>query len=402
MNWFVFIPFFAQSTTTLCVGQILCGLTWGVFATTGPAYASEVCPVALRGYLTCYVNLCWAIGQLICAGVLYGLLDVTGNWSWRIAYALQWVWPIPLIIAISFAPESPWWLVRHGKMDEAEKSLGKLDDKGSESHQKTLAMIKQTLAIEKQLESGTNYLDCFKGVNLRRTEIVCFAFAGQVLSGSTFAYTPTYFFSQAGVGTNRSYQIAVGGTAISFIGTVCSWFIIERTGRRRLYLGGIGTLTVILMMIGIIATASEAPGAKWAQVALCLIWLATYSATIGPVTFTIISETSSVALRPKSVALARNCYNFVQLISNIIEPYLINPTELNLKGKTAWFWFGTAFLTTVWAFFRLPECGGRTYDELDVMFHEKVPTRKFRTYEANIVEHSQVALAAQDAAKEKS
>ena len=59
MNWFIFFPFFARSAEVLLVGQILCGLTWGVFATTGPAYASEVCPLALRGYLTCYVNLCW-------------------------------------------------------------------------------------------------------------------------------------------------------------------------------------------------------------------------------------------------------------------------------------------------------------------------------------------------------
>lgn len=57
MNWFVFIPFFASTPQVLLVGQVLCGLTWGVFATTGPAYASEVCPLALRGYLTCYVNL---------------------------------------------------------------------------------------------------------------------------------------------------------------------------------------------------------------------------------------------------------------------------------------------------------------------------------------------------------
>jgi len=91
MNWFIFLPFFAQSASVLLVGQLLCGLTWGVFATTGPAYASEVCPLVLRGYLTCYVNLCWAIGQLIAAGILYGLLDLRGQWSYRIAYAIQWV-----------------------------------------------------------------------------------------------------------------------------------------------------------------------------------------------------------------------------------------------------------------------------------------------------------------------
>ena len=57
MNCFIFITFFAKNLETLLVGQIFCGLTWGVFATTGPAYASEVCPLALRGYLTVYVNV---------------------------------------------------------------------------------------------------------------------------------------------------------------------------------------------------------------------------------------------------------------------------------------------------------------------------------------------------------
>jgi SP family general alpha glucoside:H+ symporter-like MFS transporter len=57
---FIFISFFAPNAPVLLVGQFLCGIPWGVFATMAPAYASEVCPLALRGYLTVYVNLCWA------------------------------------------------------------------------------------------------------------------------------------------------------------------------------------------------------------------------------------------------------------------------------------------------------------------------------------------------------
>lgn len=188
MNWFIFIPFFASSPEVLLVGQILCGLTWGVFATTGPAYASEVCPLALRGYLTCYVNLCWATGQFIASGVLYGLLDLRGAWSYRVTYALQWIWPIPIFVIILFGPESPWYLIRNDRIDEAFKALAKLDNKGEESHRQTAAQIMHTLKIEEQMESGSSYLDCFRGTDLRRTEIVCMTFAGQVLSGSTFAY----------------------------------------------------------------------------------------------------------------------------------------------------------------------------------------------------------------------
>lgn len=377
MNWFIFILFFAPSTQILLVGQIFCGLTWGVFATSAPAYASEVMPLALRGYLTCYVNLCWAIGQLIAAGVLYGLLKIDGEWSYRIAYALQWVWPVPLFCIILFAPESPWYLVRNDRIPEAHKALCKLDNKSEEEHYKSIAQIRHTIQLEESMEAGSSYLDCFKGVDLRRTEVVCMTFAGQVLSGSPFAYGPTYFFEQAGIPTDKSYGIATGGTGIAFVGTIISWFLLGRFGRRTLYLTGIATLAVVLLMIGIIASASDAGGAKWGQAALCLVWLFTYSMTVGPICYTIISETSSMRLRAKSVCLSRNVYNMTQVVANVIQPYLINPTEGNLKGKTAYFWFGTATLTTLWAYFRLPECRGRTYEELDILFSRKVSARKF-------------------------
>jgi SP family general alpha glucoside:H+ symporter-like MFS transporter len=81
MIGFVFITFFAQNTTMLLIGAFLCSIPWGVFATMGPAYAVEVCPLVLRGYLTAFVNLCWAIGQLLSAAVLKGL--VTNPTQWR-------------------------------------------------------------------------------------------------------------------------------------------------------------------------------------------------------------------------------------------------------------------------------------------------------------------------------
>lgn len=81
MTGFVFITFFAVNTPMLLVGAFLCSIPWGVFATMGPAYAAEVCPLILRGYLTAFVNLCWAIGQLLSAAILKGLVNNTTQWS---------------------------------------------------------------------------------------------------------------------------------------------------------------------------------------------------------------------------------------------------------------------------------------------------------------------------------
>ena len=105
---FIFVLFFAPGVEVLLVGEILCGIPWGVFQTLTTVYAAEVCPVNLRGYLTTYVNLCWVIGTLLGQGVLRAFLsDGTGELAYRIPFAIQWVWPIPIAIGVLFAPESP-------------------------------------------------------------------------------------------------------------------------------------------------------------------------------------------------------------------------------------------------------------------------------------------------------
>lgn len=54
-------------------------------------YASEVCPLALRGYLTTYVNFCWGLGQVIGVGVVKSQLGREGDWAFRLPWALQWM-----------------------------------------------------------------------------------------------------------------------------------------------------------------------------------------------------------------------------------------------------------------------------------------------------------------------
>jgi SP family general alpha glucoside:H+ symporter-like MFS transporter len=108
---------------------------------------------------------------------------------------LQWVWPVPLFFVGLFAPESPWHLVRVGKYEEAEKSLRRLAASNFYTEQtmrETIAFMKHTNQKEKEDASKGSLWECFKGVNLRRTEIACMIFAIQVLSGQGIcAYATT-------------------------------------------------------------------------------------------------------------------------------------------------------------------------------------------------------------------
>ncbi|KUL89273.1 hypothetical protein ZTR_03737 [Talaromyces verruculosus] len=109
--------------------------------------------IALRGYLTTCINMMWGVGQLLATAVLRALLS-----------------------CIAFAPESPWRLVQEDRYNEARKSLRRLDFAPSDAElDNAIAMLRHGDDIDKELVAGTSYLDCFKGINLRKSEIACFA-----------------------------------------------------------------------------------------------------------------------------------------------------------------------------------------------------------------------------------
>ncbi|GAB7353459.1 hypothetical protein MBLNU459_g3919t2 [Dothideomycetes sp. NU459] len=344
------------------VGQVLCAIPWGVFATIAPAYASEVCPTALRGYLTVYVNVTWAFGQLVAAGVMSTFSGGTTRWAYRIPFAIQWAWPFPIAWLVFLAPESPWYLIRKGRLDAAKQSITRLSSSlDPEDNERTLAMMRHPNQIEMDMDAGTSYLDCFKGTNRRRTEIVCMkAFAAQSLCGSAMGGTPTYFFLQAGLPTSISCKMSIGGLGLAAVGTLILWKLLHSFGRRTLYLWGLGTLSAIILIVGFVSVGAS-------------------HSVSGPICYAVVGETSDTRLRNKSVCLARIAYYIAQIISNVINPYMLNPSAGDWRGKTGFFWGGCALLFTAWTFFRMPEMKGRTYEELDLLFANKVKTRDFKT-----------------------
>jgi SP family general alpha glucoside:H+ symporter-like MFS transporter len=100
LTGFLFIQFFAANLGMLLAGYILLGFPWGTFQTMTVTYAAEVMPIQIRPFLTTYVNMCWVIGQIICSGVNRGLINNTTQWAYRIPFAIQWIWPIPIVSSV--------------------------------------------------------------------------------------------------------------------------------------------------------------------------------------------------------------------------------------------------------------------------------------------------------------
>jgi SP family general alpha glucoside:H+ symporter-like MFS transporter len=310
------------------------------------------------------------------------MVNRSDQWGYRIPFALQWMWPIPIIIGVLFAPESPWWLVRKERREEAKHSLRRLTSRkeGNIDLDETIAMMEHTNTLEKVLSVGTSYWDCFKGTDLRRTEIVCIVWTIQTLCGSTFMGYSTYFYEQAGLATDNAFTLSMAQFALGAVGTIFSWFLMVWFGRRTLYLAGQIVMCILLVVIGGLGIISRTnTAAQWVIGSMLLIYTLTYDATVGPVCYSLVAELSSTRLRAKSIVLARNLYNVVGIVTNIITPRMLNPTAWNWGAKAGFFWAGTCFLCFIWSYFRLPEPKGRTYGELDILFERKVSARKFKS-----------------------
>jgi SP family general alpha glucoside:H+ symporter-like MFS transporter len=400
---FIFITFFAVNLPMLLAGEILCGIPWGVFQTITTAYASEVCPIQLRAYLTTYVNLCWVFGQLIGSGVLRAMVESTSANAYRIPFAIQWMWPPLLIVGVYFAPESPWWLVRHGRLEEAKKSLLRLTTKHDTNFDvdNAIAMMEHTNEVEKEISAGTHYWDCFTGVDLRRTEISSIVWLVQSVCGSTFMGYSTVFYEQAGLATVDSFDLSMAQYALGAIGTILSWFLMGYVGRRNIYLYGTGSLCILLFIIGMVGIApSSNHSASWAIGSMLLIFTFIYDFTVGPVCYSLVAELSSTRLRAKTIVIARNLYNIAGIVTNILTNYMLSPTAWNWGAKSGFFWCGTCFLCFVWIFFRLPEPKGRTYGELDILFERKVSARRFKHTNADPFRGDNVIVVESDEDKE--
>ncbi|ORY59754.1 general substrate transporter [Pseudomassariella vexata] len=379
MIGFIAVLFFAPRIEVLLAGEVLCGIPWGAFQSVSPAYASEVAPTVLRPYLTTFINMCWVIGQFFAAAVNKGSINRTDEWAYRIPFGVQWVWPLPILAGVLFAPESPWWHVRQGNRAAAKASLLRLTSKGKDPSfhaDETIALIEHTNELEKKMKEGVRFRDCFRDVDLRRTEIVVGIWLVQTLGGQNIMGYFTYFMTQSGMEASNSFSLSMGQYALGMVGTAGSWFLMARVGRRTIHLGGICTQCLLLIIVGSIGF-SGTKASIWAIGGLLIFFTFVYDFAVGPVTYSLISELSSTRLKAKTIVLARAAYNASNIFVNVMTNYQLSSEAWNWGAKAAYFWAVTALLSTVWVFFRLPEPKDRTYAELDLLFEHRVAARKF-------------------------
>lgn len=179
--------------------------------------------------------------------------------------------------------------------------------------------------------------------------------------------------------TSLAFLMGVVNYIVVLFGCFVAYAAMTKIGRRTLYCYGMFFMFLGLIVIGGLQQAANhgKSGAKTGMAVVVITWNVWRVICIGPACYSVVSESSSSRLRNKTIALARISYQLIGLVSNFLEPWLINPSALDLKGSTGFVWAPICFLGWLWCYYRLPEFKDRSYFELDVLFERRIAARQF-------------------------
>lgn len=247
----VTLEFISTTNSVFFAGRFLGGYSTGGTNSLCMAYIGEITPLPLRGVLTAAMPISLITGALSSALVVNFTGDQSTRWAYRIAFVAGYGFMGIAALLLPFMPESPWWLVSHGKPEKAIKALEKIGyAPGTEAGLK-LTEIKRVLAKTEEETLGATYAECFRRSNLRRTMVAAMPLTIQTFSGVAFvgSYT-TYYQQLAGYSASASFKLFIIQQILSGLGNVVSLFLVDRVGRRRLTLLGMIVLVAILLITG--------------------------------------------------------------------------------------------------------------------------------------------------------
>lgn len=170
----------ATGIAVLMVGRYIAGFGVGLVSVMVPLYQAECIPAKRRGTIVSCYQLAITIGLLIGQIALFFCQSKPSKASYKIPIGLQFAWSGILFVGILFFPETPRYLIKMGKWDEAVKAKVRLTGFAPNDPrlQEELLEVKGNLEHELSLGKAT-YIECWRGLNLRRTLLGVFMQAWQ-------------------------------------------------------------------------------------------------------------------------------------------------------------------------------------------------------------------------------
>ncbi|OQD72417.1 hypothetical protein PENDEC_c021G02411 [Penicillium decumbens] len=254
----------AWALSQLTLGRVISGIGLGLQVATVPSYQSECAKAHSRGRWVMIEGGLQTFGVACGQLIGYGFLYVKGQAQWRIPVGIQLVPAFIVFIFINFLPESPRWLIKHGRIQEGTYNLSKLRGLPT-SHPDLVTELDAIIAsFEAQAElapfSYKEMLDMGKSKTFHRVAIGVFMQAAQQISGINMVSTYANKILQESfdLDTSTSHLIAAMGGLEYALCSLLSVLLIEGLGRRRAFLSTtVGMSCCLAVIAGLQSTDSR-------------------------------------------------------------------------------------------------------------------------------------------------
>lgn len=348
----------ATNSSVFIIARLVGGLSVGAASVLSPLYVAEIVPSKIRGTLVSVYQLSITFGILISYLINYALYDWDDNWRWMMASGL--IPSVIFFIGLFFIPESPRWLFRR-KKEKAFRILCRISSE--EEAKKEIEELSTNIHKEAE-EMGFKEL-----LNHRFRKPVLLGFLLAILVqmvgiNTVIDYAPKILLAAGVEIENALLQTSLIGI-INFIFTFIAIWLIDKVGRKALYLFGSAAMTASLLLLA--GTFYFQFNSMFALASM-LLFIAAFAACIGPVFWTVISEIFPNKVRGKGIAFA----SFVQWVFNFLV-ILIFPFVLQAIGGSLTFIF-LAFMCVLQfalAWYWLPETKGKSLEEIENMWKKQ-------------------------------
>lgn len=347
---------FAANLHQFVVWRLIGGLGIGAASVISPNYIAEIAPTRVRGRCVTLYQLGIVMG-ILAAVFANMLIQRMGDEAWNVSSGWRWMFFAGIAPALLFgimilpAVESPRWLMKVGRRDQAVSVLARIN--GPEIAEREAAEIQNSLAIEEGHIS-----ELF--TTFRRPLLLGIMLAGlQQISGITplFSFLPEIFRS-AGTATGDAFFQSVLVSLVNLVFTLFALWLVDRAGRKTLILAGTALQFVSFAMVG---WFYHVHGSGLAILVFVMSFVAGHAFGNGVACWVIISEIYPTKVRGRGMSIATTALWLVGYMGNQLFP--IMQKSLGSAG-TFWCFSAGALLTIILVGLLVPETKGRSLEEI--------------------------------------
>lgn len=360
----------ATNFTIFIAWRILGGVAIGLASNLSPMYIAEVAPASMRGRLVAVNQLTIVIGILLAQFINWYLVrdlpaaatDEFIRASWFGQQAWRWMFGLTAVPALLFflfmfvVPESPRWLAKKGKTNQAGAILTRI---GGERYS-SIALAEIGSTLEQETGKGVRLADL---LDPRLMKVLLLGVGLAVFQqwcgiNVIFNYAEEIFKS-AGYDISSVLQNIAWTGSVNLAFTFVALGMVDRVGRRPLMLFGAAALAVIYMAMGL-GYAYHVKGLP--MLLLVLAAIGCYAMSLAPVTWVVISEIFPNRIRGAAMAVAVSSLWIACFILTLGFPIL---NELLGPAVTFWLFDAVCVLGFLFIFFKLPETKGKTLEQIE-------------------------------------